>query len=91
MDFREVVSSMEWQKMYKALLSKWKYEFRSAAQAIEREKHLKHQAKYEMIEEIMAIPLSGLKGEDADLYIGKMRRDKDKLMEEQFKDGNHGR
>jgi hypothetical protein len=90
-DFRELISSDEWRSVYKALLTMWKYEFRSAAKATEKDKHLQHKARYEMIEEIMGMPLNKLKGENADLYREKIGRDRDRIMEEEFKSDNHGR
>lgn len=88
MNFSEIVGTDEWKMVYTALLKKWKYEFRSAATAVEREKHLQHKAKFEMIEEIMSMPLEKLKGESADLYRGKIQRDQDKIMKERF-EGTH--
>jgi len=86
MDFRDLVASDEWKKVYDRLHEMWKFHFRNAAYETERDKHLQHIAKLKMIEEIMGMPLPGLEGEQAVQYRKKVNSDRDKFIEERLND-----
>jgi predicted DNA-binding ArsR family transcriptional regulator len=87
MDFRDLVMSEDWKTVYDKLLEMWKFNFRNAAKETDPRKHLQYLAKVELIEEIMQMPIKGLKDEEAVLYKKKLNKDQDKFLKERLDNG----
>jgi hypothetical protein len=87
MDFRELVTTDEWKKVYDKILEMWKFNFRNAVKETDPRKHLQYLAKVELLEEILQMPIPGLEDEQAVSYKQRVRRDQDEFLKERMDNG----
>lgn len=86
MDWLDIVKSDEWKKFRDAMFELWKF-YVFAALDSRGVVHLQHQARVEMIERIMRIPIDKLPKQEADLYRHNLTRRQEKILRNEF-EGN---
>lgn len=84
MDFRELLQSEDWRKVYDRLLYRWKGHLDSMQNAKTWEEFIEHRARMKEVYEFMRMPLEKLPKDDAVFYRDKVDRGTAKAIEEVF-------